>query len=1037
MLLLYILLVAFGCQQTTVNGQQTPFLESENLKTSESEKSCEPRAMSNEPFLESENLKNSESEKVLKIFQVFNFSDSQIQKDSQVFNFSDSQIQKDSQVFNFSDSQIQKDSQVFSFSVSQILYFENQIRLADSLYKNYLPQYNFEEVKAAVMFFDSLRLTTDLLESENLKTSESEKGCEPRAMSHETFLESEKSVNISEICGNEKTNHKLVQKKSEKGCEQRAMSNEPFLESENLKNSESEKSCEPRTMSNEPFSETEKSVNISEICGNEKTNHKLVQKKSEKGSEPRAMSHEQRFHNTQSSQHEAQSLKKTVDCCPLSVDIEYQRARAHYYHAVGLTERDDIVGACEHYFIALEIMESETENLKTSKSEKRLKIKDKRLKVSVTEPVEAPNDGVVPSTSSGTTTTRTVDRCLLSVDNPEDYEKIRFLSLIYTRLGELFLSENYCDLAISKYRKALKYKLLLGENKAVANTYKCLGNSYQLYNMPDSALYYYNKSLETNSELPNRLDVEKCIAQILFDKGEKDSAYIMIKNNLDKIENVNIIYSYYNILGDMYINDKEYDCAIYYLDKSMNSTISDIRVYAAIRLSSIYNIIGDNIKKAYYDNIVSKILIDYNNSNIETSKLQYIYDRYKERKSEKEKSISRMRTKVIAVSLSVLVFITFVITILILRKSKRKDKYIASKEEIISNTNEKIKQKESEIKKLIEAIERYRTDINSIKNEVVIKEHEISSKESVIKNMEDDLSAKEGELKKLQENIHEYMILINNLNEDNIAKKKQIKSHLEEIENNRQVINDKDRLISIATEGLITRKDAIAENRNEIARLQAIIGENDKIINRMSKDYKTNEELIAIQTEKIEKLKTEINETRNNLDDLRFRNSSTEGRIKSLNAELKKKEELIKKFTAEISNLRYRLERNHIEISNLNNYLQSEVCTRILKEIKELSENNMDTSELTTMSQKELVLLLNSANFHLNYFMNDIANKYSRLKKEDLYYLCLVIIGLNNSQISSLLGVTYTAVRKRKNKICKLLGLDIKENLYNHLLNLI
>ena len=32
-------------------------------------------------------------------------------------------------------------------------------------------------------------------------------------------------------------------------------------------------------------------------------------------------------------------------------------AKAHYYHAVGLTERDDIVGACEHYLTALEIME--------------------------------------------------------------------------------------------------------------------------------------------------------------------------------------------------------------------------------------------------------------------------------------------------------------------------------------------------------------------------------------------------------------------------------------------------------------------------------------------------------------------------------------------------------------------------------------------------------------------------------------------------------------------------------------------------------
>lgn len=51
-------------------------------------------------------------------------------------------------------------------------------------------------------------------------------------------------------------------------------------------------------------------------------------------------------------------------------------------------------------------------------------------------------------------------------------------------------------------------------------TYKCLGNSYQLYDVPDSALYYYNESLEANSEIPNSLDVEKCMAQILFDKGK-------------------------------------------------------------------------------------------------------------------------------------------------------------------------------------------------------------------------------------------------------------------------------------------------------------------------------------------------------------------------------------------------------------------------------------------------------------------------------------------------------------------------------------
>ena len=36
-------------------------------------------------------------------------------------------------------------------------YYESQISKADSLYKNHLPQYNFDEVKAAMEFFDSIR----------------------------------------------------------------------------------------------------------------------------------------------------------------------------------------------------------------------------------------------------------------------------------------------------------------------------------------------------------------------------------------------------------------------------------------------------------------------------------------------------------------------------------------------------------------------------------------------------------------------------------------------------------------------------------------------------------------------------------------------------------------------------------------------------------------------------------------------------------------------------------------------------------------
>ena len=373
-LLFFILLVAFGCQRTTVNGQQNLCkvpepVEGTTLGASTSSATAYPQTVDGYPM--------------------------------------------------------------------PVDYYENQIRLADSLYKNYLPQYNFDEVKAAMEFFDSIR------------------------------------------------NEKLAIRNYGR---RKAIPNSTFL----IPN--------------------------------------------------------------------------------------YQCAKAHYYHALGLTERDDIVGACEHYLTALETMEELMSN------DEGLKAKGKK-----------------------------------SVDNPEDYEKIRFLALTYNRLGRLFFNEGYCDLAILKYRKALEYIEYLGNNEYKANILKELGNVYQLNGESDSALYYYNSSLKANPDLTNKLDLEKNIAQILFDKGEKDSAYIIVKNNLGKIENTNMMGSYYNVLGKMYIDDKEYDSAIYYITKSINSNISYIKINSAIKLSAIYDSIGDYEKKAYYDDIVSKISIKDINKNVERS----------------------------------------------------------------------------------------------------------------------------------------------------------------------------------------------------------------------------------------------------------------------------------------------------------------------------------------------------------------------------------------------------------------------------------
>ncbi len=390
-----------------------------------------------------------------------------------------------------------------------------------------------------------------------------------------------------------------------------------------------------------------------------------------------------------------------------------------------------IVGACEHYLTALEIME-------------KMMAKDKRLKSKGKEKAH----GSQPEAHSSK---KSVDRSLLTVDNPEDYEKIRFLALTYTRLGRLFYNENYCDLAILKYRKALEYIEYLGNNEYKANILKELGNVYQLNGESDSALYYYNSSLKANPDLTNKLDLEKNIAQILFDKGEKDSAYIMIKSNLEKLDNYRPIDSYYGILGIFYHEDEEYDSAIYYLGKCSESTNNYVKIASSIRLSAIYDSIGDYEKKAYYDNIISDLSVKRIKRSVKNNQLQDVYDKYKERKVEKERAINKKRTKLIVITFTVILILSFAATLFIRYIYKRKkEDYINSIKEKDENLLEKdiiIKQIESEIKEYHKEIEDNKL-INKDKDNLVslaiecleMRKKEISDKEKIIRKQQKELA---------------------------------------------------------------------------------------------------------------------------------------------------------------------------------------------------------------------------------------------------------------------------------------------------------
>ena len=396
-------------------------------------------------------------------------------------------------------------------------YYESQIRKADSLYKNYLPQYNFEEVKVAMEFFDSLN------------------SCQSSAVSR----------------------------------------------------------------------------------------------------------HQSKFSKLH-------GLKPNlIDTLTYRL-INFNCAKAHYYHAVGLTEKDDVVGACEHYLIALEIMED------MMAKDKSLRKKDKRLKTK--------GKGLCDSAS-----------LRLCDSNKEDYEKIRFVALIHTRLGELFLNETCCDLSLVNYKKALYYSNIIENNLSVARTLKYIGYSYQLLNDADSALYFYNKSLRISDNIDNELDIYKCVAQIMyFYKGERDSAYFLLKNNLDVIHNENVKYSYHYTLGNIFYNDKSYDSALYYLESSLDKNIISQKLAFTTTLSAIYDSLGNYEKKAYYDNISLKLFVDNINKEVDKSKLQMVYEDYKELKNKKAIAESKKKTiKTIAIVIAC-VSIAFILLLVYIRYKHRK-----------------------------------------------------------------------------------------------------------------------------------------------------------------------------------------------------------------------------------------------------------------------------------------------------------------------------------------------------------------------------
>ena len=291
--------------------------------------------------------------------------------------------------------------------------------------------------------------------------------------------------------------------------------------------------------------------------------------------------------------------------------------------------------------------------------------------------------------------------------------------MINLRLAELFYEIHFCDLSIKKCNDALVYAKLINDIFFEASILKKIGHSYQLLNNPDSALFYYNKSLTTSKDENNNIDIQKCLALILYEKGDKDSAYYILKDNIRKTEDQIVHDAYCYTLGEMFYHDKVYDSSVYYLERSIESKVYYIRFASAKILYSLYDSINDISNRNHYGDIYINYSDNEINNSIEKDSLQKIYNEYLTRKHKNHDArLRKIYIYTFSPVLITVILISLYLFFLFKKENKEKDSVINDLRFKYSIIKGKIKNKNEELKKKDEIIKSKDLELSETKEKI-------------------------------------------------------------------------------------------------------------------------------------------------------------------------------------------------------------------------------------------------------------------------------------------------------------------------------
>lgn len=306
------------------------------------------------------------------------------------------------------------------------------------------------------------------------------------------------------------------------------------------------------------------------------------------------------------------------------------------------------------------------------------------------------------------------------------------LGRIYSQMGTLFAYEDITEEVLQAYHKSYYYFLLGKDSLTSAYALRDLARAFDLLEVPDSTIYYYNKAYElaqSNKDKKREVAILQELANVYLEMDKSDEALKIIQKMDNKLLDEQGLN--FGVWGNFYMKTGEKDSAVYYLKQNIgrNNLYTNAKAYW-----NLYEIEKErnNYEKGliYLEKYTECSDSIYNASNTESlRKIKALYD-FQHLKKEKEylrKKNAEQRAWIIFIVIAIVLGI-----IILIRYNRNRKAMIREQEKKLHEINEQqyrksqlyIEENKKKIEELKEKVKLFEQEKNNLQQKLLLTKKE-------------------------------------------------------------------------------------------------------------------------------------------------------------------------------------------------------------------------------------------------------------------------------------------------------------------------